>query len=381
VNAFSKPTGTNTFTLKRENLLPLDFERVRSLKLSPEAEAELREEVEAALATEALSVVRNKRLAPSGNPHDYVSLAPYFWPDPESEDGLPWVMRDGELNPERDEGDNMPLFELCIVLRLLCLGHVLLEDERCLAQIEQRLQHWFLDPERYMTPHLAYAQYVPGLADGHCWGLIDTSLLPGMLDALLLVEADLDPVLMQGLRDWVSAYADWFLHSDLGVEEAAMHNNHASWHLTQALAYLNFAGEPDAARELLQQRVARLIFDHIQADGAQPHELERSLSFMYSSYNLVAHCCSAIYAERMGQSLPADLLERLEAAACFLLPAAGGETPWPYEQIKPMDSSPLIAVLAWLSPFTTTPQLRVQAAALCEQGGWRQSYRRELLGL
>src|ERR1043165_5954863 len=37
---------------------------------------------------------------PSGDKHDYMSQAPYFWPDPTKKDGLPYIRRDGERNPE-----------------------------------------------------------------------------------------------------------------------------------------------------------------------------------------------------------------------------------------------------------------------------------------
>lgn len=35
----------------------------------------------------------------SGNLHDYLSIAPYWWPNPNTVDGLPWIRKDGEVNP------------------------------------------------------------------------------------------------------------------------------------------------------------------------------------------------------------------------------------------------------------------------------------------
>ncbi len=41
----------------------------------------------------------DKQIAPpSGDPHDYVSFARYYWPDPAKPDGLPYVNRDGQHN-------------------------------------------------------------------------------------------------------------------------------------------------------------------------------------------------------------------------------------------------------------------------------------------
>ena len=48
----------------------------------------------------ATSVVNKRELPPSGDIHDFLSLAPYRWPDPTKKDGLPYIGRDGKTNPE-----------------------------------------------------------------------------------------------------------------------------------------------------------------------------------------------------------------------------------------------------------------------------------------
>ena len=117
--------GMHTFDMKRENLLPINFAYLEQAQLSSTAQHEIHALVEAALNAGPFSVVRDKRLASSGNPHDYSSIAPYFWPNPNTLDGLPWIQRDGEINPERDQGDNNPLFLLCRTLYHLGLGYAL----------------------------------------------------------------------------------------------------------------------------------------------------------------------------------------------------------------------------------------------------------------
>ncbi|NJN33337.1 MAG: hypothetical protein HC817_02855 [Saprospiraceae bacterium] len=46
------------------------------------------------------SVVDKKEVPPSGDKHDYMSIGPYWWPDTTKPDGLPYIRRDGERNPE-----------------------------------------------------------------------------------------------------------------------------------------------------------------------------------------------------------------------------------------------------------------------------------------
>jgi hypothetical protein len=47
-------------------------------------------------------------LPPSGDKHDYYSLSPYWWPDPSKADGLPYIRRDGETNPESKKDLDQP---------------------------------------------------------------------------------------------------------------------------------------------------------------------------------------------------------------------------------------------------------------------------------
>ena len=57
----------------------------------------------AALKAGPYSVTDKLQMPSSGDKHDYLSQAPYYWPDPSKPDGLPYVHRDGEHNPEADK--------------------------------------------------------------------------------------------------------------------------------------------------------------------------------------------------------------------------------------------------------------------------------------
>ncbi|MFC0184107.1 alginate lyase family protein [Pseudarcicella hirudinis] len=51
-------------------------------------------------AGEVYSVINKIPVPPSGDKHDYMSQAPYWWPDPNKPDGKPYIRKDGERNPE-----------------------------------------------------------------------------------------------------------------------------------------------------------------------------------------------------------------------------------------------------------------------------------------
>ena len=62
--------------------------------------AKLQRDAQKALGEGPFSIVNKTVTPPSGDKHDYMTQAPYFWPDPKSPNGLPYIRRDGERNPE-----------------------------------------------------------------------------------------------------------------------------------------------------------------------------------------------------------------------------------------------------------------------------------------
>ena len=87
-------------------------------------------EAQKALAEGPFSIVNKPATPPSGDKHDYLSQAPYFWPDPKSPDGLPYIRRDGERNPEINRiTDHRSLDQLESSLETLALAYYFKGDE------------------------------------------------------------------------------------------------------------------------------------------------------------------------------------------------------------------------------------------------------------
>ena len=62
---------------------------------------ELRKQRGALLKQPPISVTFDKKLpSPGGDPRDFTSCGPYWWPDPARPDGLPYIRRDGRFNPD-----------------------------------------------------------------------------------------------------------------------------------------------------------------------------------------------------------------------------------------------------------------------------------------
>ena len=298
----------------------------------------LRREADKALKAAPGSVMDKAKTPPSGDKHDYFSLAPYSWPDPAKPDGLPWINRDGQVNPESRIGtDHDALSRLCSQVDSLALAYYCTGHEPYAEKAAQLLRVWFFDPATKMNPHLDFAQGVPGRSTGRGTGIIDTTQLIKLTDAagLLAGAKAWTPEQQHGLEAWFRAFLKWLLTSKHGRDEAKAANNHGSWYLAQTAAFALFAGDVDQARKQVELGRAR-IASQIEPDGRQPLELKRTKSYGYTLFNLEALFTLA----ELGRRLDVDLYHyrtangrSLRAALDYAVPYLDPAKKWPGQQI------------------------------------------------
>jgi hypothetical protein len=241
----------------------------------------------AKLEQKAPSVTEKKMLAPSGDPHDYMSLSTYSWPNPDTPDGLPYVRRDGQTNPEALQTDMGRFRHLASVVPTLAWAYFLSNDERFATKGIQFVRTWFLDPDTLMNPHLRYGGYIPGVVDGRNYGLTDVKSIRFILDTIGLLRAspewsDADE---KGMLSWVDEYLDWLLTSKFGRKECAAPNNHGTWYDAQVLACALFVGRQDAIAKVEESSKLR-IAAQFDPQGAQPEEMVRTRALQYCMMNL-----------------------------------------------------------------------------------------------
>src|SRR6266511_5114742 len=109
----SESGGPRVFLLDAKQLQETKARILAGDKDFAPAVAKLESDAQKAVNSGLFSVVTKETTPPSGDKHDYMSQAPYFWPNPKSPDGLPYVRKDGERNPEiRKITDHDTLAEL-----------------------------------------------------------------------------------------------------------------------------------------------------------------------------------------------------------------------------------------------------------------------------
>lgn len=308
----------------------------RRIAADASAGAVLADECAAILRRPLQSVTDKPVPAPSGSRHDYLSVAPYWWPDPDAPDGLPWVRRDGEVNAVFGDYDNTRLDAMCHAVASMIVSHHTTGDDAHGRFAGRYLSRWFLDAQTRMNPNLDYAQGIPGVTNGRGIGIIDTAGLIYLLDAVPRLSHSPDWTVedLEALRQWFSDFVDWLLTSDNGLQERAEANNHGTWYDAQVVAFAIFAGRPEVAERQLERFTLGRLAAQIAPDGSMPHELSRTLSQTYSSYNLLGFLCLASLARQVGIDLWGHE-GALPRAVDFLVPYVIGEREWTHPQIAP----------------------------------------------
>lgn len=308
-------------------------------QLKPAELQALARETPAALAAPLSTVVDKKFPAPSGDQHDYVSFARYFWPDPSKPDGLPYVSRDGQHNHAQvAQGDRNRLGDFCATVAKLAAAWHERRDEAAARRAGEWLRAWYLNPATRMNPNLNYAQIRLGRNNnaGSPYGVLDARDFALVIDALRLLDDS--PALSDnekaGIRTWFATYLDWLLTAPNALAERAGKNNHATWYLAHVIPIARFAGRDDVARELVTE-AQRLIAAQIRPDGSQPEETRRVDGLGYSVFNLEAYTVIARHAAALGTDLWAYTAPNgasLRRALDFLRPYNAAPETWPLTQ-------------------------------------------------
>jgi hypothetical protein len=319
------------------------------------------------------SIVDKKHPLPGVDPHDYVSLAPYYWPNPNTPDGVPYIRRDGVRNPETIGYDAKVFSAFSEHVWGLALSGYITGDGRYSRRAALLVRAWFFDPATRMNPNLDHAQFVKGENLGRGTGVLDSVRFLNVLDGVGLLQksSDWSADDQAKLEDWFRTYLKWLRESPNGLAESRATNNHSNWYDVQETAFMLFLGDEAGARQVLEEAKTKRIAKQIEPDGRAPRELSRTKSWGYSCYNLKALTLLADLGERVDIDLwnfQTPDGRSIRAALDFLLPYATGQQQWPHQQISRFDPNELLlplrrAAIALKNPKYAEAVTQLQAGA------------------
>jgi hypothetical protein len=332
--------------------------------------AKLERDAQKALKTEVQPITAKAVLPPSGDKHDYMTQAPYFWKNPATKDGLPYIRKDGERNPEiKNFPDHELLDKMEASVNDLALAYYFIGKEEYAAKAGDVLRSWFLDPKTKMNPNLEYAQAVPGQNTGRGIGLIETRGLIDVVDSIGLLSGSKSWTTadQKGVEMWFGQFLKWMIESKNGKDESNSQNNHGSYYDAQIISYALFSGKPDLAKTVLETAKQKRIAKQIDPDGKQPLELARTKSWSYSTMNLEG----LVELAELGDTVGVDLWNYQSAdgrsirrAFDFLYPFAVGEKKWTYKQIEEFKAERLFELMRRASAKFTDDQFKKMMASV-----------------
>ncbi|WP_317177973.1 alginate lyase family protein [Pectobacterium sp. HCp5_1] len=359
----------NPYAFLQQSQLSAVKQRLQQKTEKPQtrmAYEQLLSEADRALKINNPSVTEKKSTPPSGSKHDYLSLSAYWWPDPDKADGLPWIRRDGQVNPasKDEETDGVRLAKFTAQTQGLTLAWYFSGKQAYADKAMSMLRTWFIDPATRMNPNLDFAQGVPGIAPGRGSGVLDGRYFSTrIVDSLIMLRHAPGWTAQdeQQMQTWMSDYLHWLQTSKLGKKESTAQNNHGSWYTVQIAGIAWYLGKIDVVKSMAQLQREKL--DHqLQPDGAQPEELARTRSFHYSYFNLQAITDMAMLASRVGENIwqyhtpkGSSVIKALD----FMAPYLDENKAWPR---KTMDrqSSRLIPLLLQADRGLKAPRYQAQ---------------------
>jgi Alginate lyase len=332
--------------LSKSDIIKLDFGTLAAKKIRVRAKdpalmpayEQLLQDADKLLEYAPVSVMQKNAVPPSGDKHDYMSIAPYFWPDPSKPDGLPYINKDGVVNPEvRQYTDKTNLPIVCNNIYLLSLAYYFSNDEKYARHASKLAKVWFLDTATRMNPNLNYGQAVKGVTEGRAEGLIDSRFFIWAIDGIRLLQTSRYWTAgdQASMKQWFSAFLGWMQTSRIAQKEMNSKNNHGVWYDAQSLAMALFADSVELAGKIVLRAADRLD-RQMDTSGLFPLELSRTTSLHYSVFVLNAFIVVAELSEQTSVNVwtvetPSG--KSLKKAFRAILPFIAREKPWPWPQI------------------------------------------------
>jgi Alginate lyase len=291
------------------------------------------------------TVTTAPNLAPGGDPHQYVTLSRYWWPNPSTANGLPFVRRDGQTDPlVARYPDETYLDQTVAAVSTLVHAYALLGDQSAAGRAAVLLRTFFIDPATAMAPDADFAQLAPGQTQSRGDGVLDTRVLIRLVDDLRLLHGSSawTPADNTAITHWLASFLDWLQTSPVGKAAKAEPNNHGTWYDAEVASLALYLGRPEAAQQIVEHYVADQEPKQIGRDGSQPLELARPDSWEYSTFNLDAAMVLSLDARYVGIDLfscTPNGAGSIAAALAYLLPFATGVQTWIHQESGELDLS------------------------------------------
>lgn len=287
-----------------------------------------------ALIAEPVTITKYHAKYSPGSVNDFYSNGDFWWPNPATAEGLPYIKRDGQVNPDNFYDHRRCMIQMRDNVAALAAAYKITGNTRYATIAAEWLRVFFVDPTTRMNPNLTYAQAVPGVHKGRGLGIIDSLPLTEVPVAIQVVEKapGFPSDVSDGVKKWFGDYLEWMTGSTNGEDLAEMNDDHGVMYWLQVASFAKYVGDDDQLAGCRNRFKYFFLPNQMAVDGSFPHELTRAKSYSYSIYQLEN---MAAIAQLL--STPADDLwqfsspdgRNLRKAVDYLYPYLQDKTKWP----------------------------------------------------
>ena len=290
----------------------------------------------AALKQPPITITEYRARLSEGGVHDYYSNGDYWWPNPNTSNGLPYIRRDGFSNPGNFNKHRECIRHLRDAVAALGAAYKITGDDRYVRKAVELLRVFFLDPNTRMNPSLQYAQAIPGVTAGRGIGIIDTLHLVEVPKAIEPMESSpaFPPDVLARLKKWFADYVHWMRTSRNGNDEANAGNNHSVAYWLQVAVFAQFVGDDQLVAECREHFKKVFLPNQMALNGSFPRELARTKPYGYSIFQLdnLATLCQVLSTtndDLWNFTLPDG--RGMRKAMEYLYPYLADKSKWPFK--------------------------------------------------
>ena len=303
------------------------------------------EKADKALVFKANPVVNKSRFPPSKNKHDYLSYAPYKWADSTKIDGLPWLTKDGKINPVSQgyDTDFKRSSEFFKTIEVLAWAFYYSDEVKYANKAIELIRIWYINKVTKVNPNINFGQAVPGEAEGRKAGVQEWLNQYHVISALQIFKNAnmLTDNIKSEMKNWFQQYLNWLLTNDMAIEAGKTKQNHANHYNHQVVGLLIYLNRIKEAKQIIENAKYDRIAIQILPDGRQPKEMGRTRSVHYASLNLWSLSELTFIGKNLGidlWSFETDDKRSLRKAFLYLKKYVNQPEKWPYKEISKGDA-------------------------------------------
>lgn len=280
-------SNTGPYLLQTDHLDLIDSLRLDSSQLSFEFNR-LITGADSLLNVSFSYVTEKPKLPPSGDPHDYMSIHRYAYPD---STGAYTDLIDGRTNPEFYEYDKPKLERISAAVYSLSLAYYFTKDEKYALKASTELKNWFLNPGTRMNPNMNFSSIQ--------WGVHEKPGGSGIVGALDFIDMIESASLLYDSPHWTAdqhfKLKEWFfefyiwLHNNYPPQSYGG-SNVSTWLDAQRVIYLLFTEQENHLNSSTHiEPVSQRIGGQFESNGGLPREASRAIPQHYVYFNLKAY--------------------------------------------------------------------------------------------